>query len=152
LEAEEVKRLVDGESVQESRYTEPEGEKMKIEPSPDVLAGRILQRALLFSSALRLFGSFWSLGRNHLHDFTLAETPPTTEFSARDRALLYKFINGSRMDLQQTRNLGRGENLFHRHIPSLCSSGLPRFSQSAALLPINLRFGTKRKNFNAEDF
>jgi hypothetical protein len=100
LEAEEVKRLAGGVSVQKSRYTEPEGEKMKIEPSPDVLAGRILQMALFFSSALRLFGSFWSLGRNHLHDFTLAEMPPTTEFSARDRALLYKFINGSRMHLQ----------------------------------------------------
>jgi hypothetical protein len=60
------------------------------------------------------------LGRNHLHDFTLAETPTTAEFSARDRALLYKFINGSRMDLQQVRHLGRGENLFHRYIsPSI---------------------------------
>jgi hypothetical protein len=92
------------------------------------------------------------LRRNHLHDFTLAETPSTTEFSARDRALLYKFINGSRMDLQQTRDLGRGENFFHRQIPSRCFPGLPRFAQSAAMPPANLRFGIKTKNFNAEDF
>jgi hypothetical protein len=92
------------------------------------------------------------LGRNHLHDFTLAETPTAAEFSARDRALLYKFINGSRMDLQQVRHLGRGENLFHRYIPPSIRRGLPCFSQLAAMLPANLRFGTKRKNFNAEDF
>jgi hypothetical protein len=117
-----------------------------------VFAGGISRIVLSFSSALRLWGSFLPLGRNHLHDFTLAETPPTTEFSARDRALLYKFINGSRMDLQQVRHLGRGKNLFHRYIPSFYSSGLPRFSQSAAMLPANLRFGIKRKNFNGEDF
>jgi hypothetical protein len=67
------------------------------------------------------------LGRNHLHDFTLAETPTAAEFSARDRALLYKFINGSRMDLQQVRHLGRGENLFHRYIPPSILRGYPDF-------------------------
>jgi hypothetical protein len=67
------------------------------------------------------------LGRNHLHDFTLAETPTATEFSARDRALLYKFINGSRMDLQQVRHLGRGENLFHWYIPPSIRRGYPDF-------------------------
>jgi hypothetical protein len=121
---------------------------MKIQPSPAVFGGGISQIVLSFSSALRLWESFWSLGRNHLHDFTLAETPPTTKFSAGYGALLHQFVNRPRMDLKQVRHLGRGKNLFHRYIPSLCSSGLPRFSQSAALLPTNLRFGTKRKNFN----
>jgi hypothetical protein len=56
------------------------------------------------------------------------------------------------MDLEQVRNLRRGENFFHRYISSFDSSGLLHFSQSAATLPANLRFGTKRKNFNAECF
>jgi hypothetical protein len=67
------------------------------------------------------------LGRNHQHDFTLAETPSATKFSAVNGALLDKFVDGSRMDLQQARDLGRGENFFHRHIPSratpICSIG-----------------------------
>jgi hypothetical protein len=50
------------------------------------------------------------LGRNHLHDFTLAETPTAAKFPAGNGALLYKFIDGSRMDLQQAGDLGRGEN------------------------------------------
>jgi hypothetical protein len=64
------------------------------------------------------------LGRNHLHDFTLAKTPTAAKFPAGNGALLYKFIDGSRMDLQQARDLGRGENFFHRHISSRCSPGL----------------------------
>jgi hypothetical protein len=106
-----------------------------------------------FIGARGLWASSCHFGRNHQHDFTFAETPSTTKFSAGNGALLYKFINSSRMHLQQARDLGRVENFVHRRtIPSRCSPGLPRFAQSAAMLPANLRFGIKRKNFNAEDF
>jgi len=54
------------------------------------------------------------------------------------------------MDLEQMRHLGRGENFFHRHIPSFYSTGLPPSSQLAKMLPANLRFGTQRRNFNAD--
>jgi hypothetical protein len=56
------------------------------------------------------------LRRNHQHDFTLAETPSATEFSAGE-SLASQVIDGSRMDLQQGRDLGRGENFFHRPFP-----------------------------------
>jgi len=87
-----------------------------------------------------------------LHDFTFAETPSAAKFSAGYGTLLYQFVNRPRVDLEQVRHLRRGENFFHRYISSFDSSGLLRFSQSAVTLPANLRFGIKRKNFNAEYF